>query len=452
MPSIRRLLLRMDTSRIAGSAIPVAGAVAVASALGAVGADSRWLAALGREIVESGRLPEGVPFAAAPSFDWPNVLVLAELSFHSFDLLGERGFLLAQAVAVGFGFAVLARDARRSGASDTATALVLLGVVVGAFTAVAVTRLQLFSIALFPLMLWLLRRETENPSRRIWLLVPLIAIWGNLHGAVLVGLAVAAAYLLFERARVNVVEAALVGLAAALALMANPALLETTDYYRGVLANEAARRGTGLWEPLSLNSPFDVPFLVIAGVLVALALRARPRLWEVLALAGLTFLTLRTARSGVWLLFTAAGPAARALPVTAIPRRPVVAAVATALAAAIFVGLVRGPRTVGATEELVEAAIQRAGPSPILAEPLLAEQVALAGGTVWVSNPLDAFSRQDQRLYLDWLDGRPSGDAALAYFRVVLVHEGGRPEERLRLDERFRPIARSAGVTAYSRR
>ena len=452
LTAIRRLLLRMDPSRFAGPAIAVAGAGAVASALGAVGADSRWLAALGREIVETRAIPEGVPFAAAASSEWPNVLVLAELAFRSLHLLGERGFLLAQVVAVGFGFAVLARDARRGGASETATALVLLAVVVGAFTALAIARLQLFSIAFFPLMLWLLRRETDNPSRRIWLLVPLIAIWGNLHGAVLVGLAVAAAYLLFERARVNAVEAALVGLAAALALLANPALLQTIDYYRGVLTNEAARRGTGLWEPLSLSSPFDVLFLAIAGALLALALRARPRLWEVLALAGLVFLTLRTARSGVWLLFTAAGPAARALPMTAIPRRPVAVAVATALAVAILLGLARGPRTVGATDELVESAIERAGPTPILAEALLAEQVALAGGTVWVSNPLDAFSRQDQRLYLDWLDGRPAGDAALAYARVVLVEEGGRPEARLRLDERFRPFARSAGVVGYSAR
>src|SRR5687767_12165479 len=104
LTAIRRLLLRIDPSRFGGSVIAVAGAVAVASALGAVGADSLWLAALGREIVENGGIPDGVPFAAAASSDWPNVLVLAELAFHGFDVLGERGFLLAQVLAVGFGF------------------------------------------------------------------------------------------------------------------------------------------------------------------------------------------------------------------------------------------------------------------------------------------------------------------------------------------------------------
>lgn len=447
------LVRKPRAAEIAGSAIAVLGAIAVAAAVGAVGADSRWLAALGRDIVETGGVPDGVPYAAAASATgWPNVLVLAELLFHAFHGLGEHGFLLGHVVAVGLGFTVLAWDARRGGAADTATALVLLAIVVGAFTTVAVARLQLFSVALFPLTLWLLRRETRNPSRWIWLLVPVIALWGNLHGAVLVGLAVAAAYLLFERARVNAVEATLVGLASVMALFANAALLETADYYRGVLANEAARRGVGLWEPLSLGSPFDMLFVAIAAVLLFFALRARPALWEVVALAGLVFLTLRTARSGVWLLFTLAGPAARALPVTAMPRRPLALAVAAALAAVTLFGLVRGPRPVGATDELLDAAVRRAGHTPILAEGLLAEQVALAGGTVWVSNPLDAFARDDQRLYVDWLEGLPSGDAALEKSRVILVHDGSRPEARVLRSRRFEPFARDARVTAYSRR
>jgi hypothetical protein len=447
-------LLRRDRGapRVGASAIAVAGGVAVAAGLGAVGADSRWLAALGREIVDGGGVPQGIPFASAPSEDWPNVLVAAELLFHWFHALGERGFLFAQLAAVAVGFGVLAHDSRRSGASDTATGLVLLGVVIGAFTAVAVVRLQLFSIALFPVTMWLLRRETRNPSRGIWLIVPLIAIWGNLHGAVLVGLAAVGAYLVFERVRVNPFEALLVGVTSVLALLANPALLRTVEYYRGVLTNEAARRGFGLWEPISLGSPFDLMFLAVAAALLVLALRSRPRVWELVALAGLTVLTLRTARSGVWLLFAAAAPAARALPTTALPRRSLATAVAVALASTIAVGMVRGPRVTGASSDVLEGAIRAADGTPILAEALLAEQVALAGGTVWLANPLDAFEPQDQRLYLNWLEGRPSGDDALADAVIVLVHQGSDADERLRSNARFRRFDRSPGVIAYRAR
>jgi hypothetical protein len=264
---------------IPASALAVAGAVTVASAVGAIGADTRWLAALGSEIVTSGGVPDGVPFASAPSQGWNNVLVLAELAFHAFDQLGDRGFLLAQLVAVAVGFAVLARDARRGGATDAATAVVLLVVVVGALPSIAVVRLQLFSLALFPLLLLLLRNETRGPSRRIWLLVPLIALWGNLHGAVLVGLAVATAYLALERARLEPVTAFGVWIASILALFATPALDRTSDYYRDLLQNEAARRGVGLWEPVDPSSPVGLLLIAAAAALLVLALWAKPRLW-----------------------------------------------------------------------------------------------------------------------------------------------------------------------------
>ncbi len=45
----------------------------------------------------------------------------------------------------------------------------------------------------------LLTGVTASTSRRIWLVVPLVIIWGNLHGAALVGVAAAGAYLLLDR-------------------------------------------------------------------------------------------------------------------------------------------------------------------------------------------------------------------------------------------------------------
>ena len=40
---------------------------------------------------------------------------------------------------------------------------------------------------------------------------------------------------------------------------------------------------------------------------------------------------------------------------------------------------------------------------------------------VWIANPLDAFALPDQRLYLDWIAGRKSGDALPASFPAALV-------------------------------
>ena len=53
----------------------------IAALAGIVGADARWLAALGHVITRSGAIPTGVPFAAAPTAHWHNAVVLAELIF-----------------------------------------------------------------------------------------------------------------------------------------------------------------------------------------------------------------------------------------------------------------------------------------------------------------------------------------------------------------------------------
>jgi hypothetical protein len=430
----------------------VAAAAAAAAGLGLVGADSRWVAALGDTLVERRAIPEGVPYASAPTAGWDNVLVGAELLFHWFARFGEHGLLAAQLLAVTCGFTLLAAGARREGASDTSTALALVVVALGALTSLVVIRLQLFSLALFPALLLLIRGETAQGSWRIWLVPPLLAIWGNLHGAVLVGYAVVSAYLLLARFRLQPRTAVGVWVASTLALLATPELLDTADYYRGVLTNEAARRGVGLWAPLTLGSPLDVLFLCAAAGLIVLAVRARPRTWELVVLAGLAVLTVRTARSGVWLLFAAAGPAARGFTLRQA-LHPATAAVLLAVVLAVTtLAFIRGPRSTGAGERVLATSLDAAAGTPILAQDVLAEQVALAGGRVWVGNPLDAFSRADQRLYLDWHEGRAAGDAALRHApRVVLVHPGSKSDLRIRARGRLRELARDEHAVAYGR-
>ena len=433
------------------SAVAVVAAVAAAAGLGIVGADSRWVAALGDSIVSSRAIPDGVPFASAPTAGWDNVLVAAEVLFHGFDRY-SHGLLAAQVVAVAAAFALLAVGARREGASDGSTALVLLLVALGALSSLVVIRLQLFSLAFFPALLLLLRSETAEASRRIWLVPPLLAIWGNLHGAVLVGYAVVGAYLLFARLRSQPRTAVSVLAASTLALLATPQLLDTIDYYRGVLTNEAARRGVGLWAPLTIGSPLDLLFLCAASVLIVLAVRGRARTWELVVLAGLAFLTVRTARSGVWLLFAAAAPAARGFTLRQALHPRIAVALGTVLLAVAALGFISGPRSTGAGERVLATSLDAAAGTPILAEDVLAEQVALAGGRIWVGNPLDAFSRADQRLYLDWLEGRPAGDAALRHApRVVLVHPGSESDQRIRARGRFRELARDEHAVAYGR-
>ena len=430
----------------------VMAATGLAGLLSVEGADSRWLAALGAAIVRAGRIPHGVPFAAAPTAHWPNVPVLAELLFHALLGAGARGLLVAQLVAVAIALSLVAVDARRLGARDGQAAVTVMFAAVAALPALAIVRFQLFSLALFPLLMLLLRAETRRPARRIWLAPPLLALWANLHGAVLVGLALVLVYLAVFRLRRAPLEALALGAAACVACCLTPALWRTPLYFRGVLENEAARRGHGLWAPLSLHAPFDVVLAVGAIVLLVLALRAGTSLWELVAFAVLLVATVHASRSGVWLVLALAPRAARSLPYSGSDSRRLVLAVLAIGAAAALFAVGRGPASTGASATLVARTVAAAHGEPVLAEDVLAEQVALAGGRIWAGNPLDAFRRSDQSTYLDWLDGSPGGDPALARADVVLVLSGSRAERHIAADPRFVSIASDGHAKLFVRR
>ncbi|HEX6701917.1 MAG TPA: hypothetical protein VF101_14415 [Gaiellaceae bacterium] len=434
------------------SALALSFAAAVTALTATIGPDARWLVALGRTVVGRG-IPDGVPFAVAPSADWPNVPILAEVIFRGLSAaLGDRGLLLAQLAAVALCLEVTRRAMRRLGATDASSALVLALLVPGALLAFAGIKAQLFSLALFPVLAALLRAEAREPSRRIWLLPPLIAIWSNLHGAALYGLVAALVYLLLDRVRRRRVESLVVAGSSIVALCATPALARTPHYYAAVASSEAARRGYGLWAPLSVHRAFDVMLIAVAVLLVGAFLRARPRVWELAVAAFLAAATIHAARSGVWLLLFVAPPAAKALRVRRTPHPALVHGLALVCFVLGALAIVRGPMTAGASDALVRRALEVAQGRPILAEPATAERVAAAGGHVWISNPLDAFRRSDQAAYLDWLQGKPAGDGLLGTARVVLVTSGSPASDRLSRDRRYRVVARSADASLFVRR
>jgi len=433
-----------------------AAVVAATAALVQIGADARWLAALGRHIASGWSIPDGLPYAAAPSAGWENAPVLGELVLHAFHAaFSDRGLVLAQIAAVTAAFGLLARDMRAAGAADAARGFVLLAVALAAAPALLVVRAQLFSLAFFPLLVLLLRSETRNPSRRIWLIVPLVALWSNVHGAVLIGVVVAAAYLLLHRVRQQSAVAVGVLVASAAALLATPALLGTAAYYHGVLTGAVAERGSGLWAPLSLHAPFDVIFLIVAIPLCVAVLRVRPAAWELAVLAGLAAMALQANRNTVWFALFAAVPAARALRLESrrghgFERGLFLCACLLGIGA--VAAAAREPVQTAAGSELLRRAAAAAGDAPVLADPINAEQLALAGQRIWIGNPLDAFSSREQRVYLDWLDGRPQGEQLLAgrSCAVVVTIEGA-PQRRLARSAVYRELARDAQAVLYRR-
>jgi hypothetical protein len=421
-----------------------------------IGADARWLSAVGAAIVRAGALPHAIPYAAAPGVAWHDAPALGQIVFHGLQsLFGDKGLVLAQVVAVGVALFVLALDLRGAQARDGAGAAVIFAVLVAAPAAFLVVRAQLFSLALFPVLVLLVRSEARAPSRRIWLAVPLVALWANLHGGVLVGFAVLAAYLLLHRLREAPALAIAVLAAAAAALLATPALLQTAAYDAGVLGGEAAAEHYGLWAPLSLREPLDLLFIAIATPLLVLALRHRPAPWEIVVLVALSGLAVEARRNDLWILLFVATPAARTFG-QARGRSAVSSRIALVCGCVpllmLVLGLARPPAASGADPPLLQQAARAANGSPILAYPVDAEQFALRGDLIWIGNPLDAFARDEQRAYLAWVRGVPSGDSALAAVRVALVPRGSPAQRRLAAKPGFRELGRDETAVLYERR
>src|SRR5581483_5831139 len=382
--------------------------------------------------VRTRALPSSIVYAAAPS-SWHDAPALGQLVFDGLVRLGGD-----RALVVAVAFAAVAVDLRRRDADDAAGAAVLIALLVAAPASLLVVRAQLFSIALFPVLLALLRHDAGWRSRRIWLCVPIIALWANLHGAVLVGFAALAAYLVLDRARRAPLESFAVLGASAAALLATPALLDTPRYYSGVLHGEAAAERFGLWAPLDPGDPLDLLFLVGALVLLVLALRARPALWELVLVALFAAAAIEARRNGIWLLLLIAPHAARGLrrrrSVLGLVRPRLAAVCLAAPVALAALSFARPPAHDGASDALLGRAQSAAHGSPILADPLDAERLALRGARIVIGNPLDAFERERQKQYLAWLRGERAGDALLrAPVRVVVVSRRSDAQRRLAL-------------------
>jgi hypothetical protein len=438
---------RLETRAVAWV---TAGAAAFVASVGLIGADALWAVPLGARIAH-GHLPGSVPFATATTSGWRDVPAAGELIVWALyhGLGGARGVLALQAVSAAIGLGGLAFGLARASRPGTALAVSLL-TIAGSLPALVDAGIPAFSLALFPLLVVLLETESREPSRRIWLAVPLLAAWGNLHGGVLAGWALLACYLAFDRSRsprrAAPAEAALVLTAATAALLANPALWHTATYYRRVFESVPARSGTALWSPLRVDLG-GVLLVAVLLVFLGLALkgRARVRLWEAVALAGLAAATVHVERTGTWLLFAAAYPVARSVELPG-PKPRLLVAAAAALALATLAGLAPDPLPDG-SQRLARAAA--ATHEPVLANPVLGEEVAIAGGRVWVDDPIDAFGHDDQRLYLDWLAGKPAGRAAVRQARYVLVDTGSAAGIAAAHDLRLTLLERAGDTALY---
>jgi hypothetical protein len=364
------------------NAFPIVLAALIASALallspGLFVADS-WLTLVGgREIVQHG-IPhhESLTIWAAGKH-WTDQQWLAQLAWYGIDrAAGLRGVALfgAFAVAATFGSAMAA--SRLLGATARSTFLVAFVTMFAAPWSWQI-RAQTLVLPLFVWTLWLAATHVRQPSRCILLALPILVLWANLHGSVLIGAAVVALAGLVTGFRGRTRRS--FGLGVGLALSASICALLTpygtgiVSYYKLMLINPPFAQAIQEWErttPGALTAVFFA--LGVATVLLAIWQRHTLTFFEWLVLALTLAAGIQAVRGIVWFVLAATVLLPKALDAAIkkpndvkLPRaNAILAFVALTLAASVFVVAAAKPQSwferVWPTRAL--AAVKDAGP------------------------------------------------------------------------------------------
>ena len=175
-----------------------------------------------------------------------------------------------------------------------------------------IIRAQSFAYPLFVLLLWAILADSRRPSPRFLLVVPLLVLWSNLHGTVLLASTLVVGYSaarLFLAARARMLNLSVLyvaaGLASAAAVFANPYGLSIVHYYRALIGNPVVSDYIVEWAPPNLGSVtslgfFALLFLVtgVAAYGVGRGCRLTPSLLVIVAVLGL--LATQGARYQAW--------------------------------------------------------------------------------------------------------------------------------------------------------
>jgi hypothetical protein len=276
-------------------------------------ADS-WLTLLGgREIAAHG-IPHHDSLAIiSAGHPWIDQQWLAQLAYWGTYRVGGLRLDVFLTISLELAALLLAFVvARRRGGTGTTIVPFAIGPF---FYFWSVMRAQAFSNLLFVALLVLLAAESRRQTRRVWLAFPLLLLWANVHGAVVVGVGLSALLGLCEagslvrarahRGRAWLRPAALVA-APWLTLVATPWGLDTVGYYRSTLGNTLFRQFQGEWMPPQLLTLIGYGTFLLAGAAVFLVAKRGSELtaFELGALAVTLVGALSATRSAPWLAYT----------------------------------------------------------------------------------------------------------------------------------------------------
>jgi hypothetical protein len=264
-----------------------------------------WLTLVaGREVAEHGLPTQDELTVLAAGREWTDQQWGAQLLAYAAHALGGHALLAIVTAAFAVGaFVIAAIGARTLGAGPRAVLLVFFLAILAAPWAWTM-RAQVFALPLFAGMVWLLASESRNPSRRAYLVFPILVVWANVHGTVALGafltMLLGAIELVSSGGRSGLRSVALVVLPP-LAVLATPyGPVDTARYYHLLLVDPPfPRELVTEWRSSDPGRDTVLFYVLAAAALVIVALgRRRVTLFDLGALV-LTFVGAATAIRGI---------------------------------------------------------------------------------------------------------------------------------------------------------
>jgi hypothetical protein len=268
--------------------------------------DSWMTLVAGREIARDG-IPERESLTILAAGErWIDQQWLAQLVWYGAERFGGLAAVaLLDVVVVAGAYASAIVAARLLGASSRAAVFVALACLLVAPWSWNI-RAQPLALPLFIWVLYLAASHVRRPSSRILWALPLLLVWGNVHGSVVLGaclVATAAIWVAVARRQTgrNLARPAALVVGAWVCALATPYGVDIARYYHLLLVDPPFGNAIVEWERTGLE-PVTAIFFVVAALSAVLVVWKRKRVtpFEIAVLAVLFAGALEAVRGVAW--------------------------------------------------------------------------------------------------------------------------------------------------------
>jgi hypothetical protein len=276
-----------------------------------------WLALVSGRVVAHSGLPSTDTLTAWTAHaQWVDQQWLGQLFLYRMASAGNlRLVMLAHVALLAGAMAAALAASRWRGGSARSVGLVAAPALVVILMS-AQMRAQSLAYPLFVAVAWLLIADARAASRRVLLVLPILVLWANIHGSVVLGALLTTVWgvLLFVRAvRLRAgsskelpLRAAALAIAPCLCIFGSPYGSSLFHYYGSTAFNSSFARVVSEWQH-SWPSIMTLPFYVLAAACAWLLLRNRRAVtrFEQIALLLLFLAGVAALRNMVWFSFFA---------------------------------------------------------------------------------------------------------------------------------------------------